>query len=101
MSSRDGVRYANSWEFQSQTNHFQECKFSTSVSRKIANMKDRNDTQSMRRRHVETALCGASLWVGYLGLGTGSLYLLFNPQKAICFFNIVGRRITSVLGWSS
>ena len=101
MSSRDGIRYANSWEFQSQTNHFQKCKFSAFVSRKIANMKDRNDVQSMRRLHVERALYGASLWVGYLGLGTGSLYLLFNPQKATCLFNIVGRRITSVLGWWS
>ena len=100
MSSRDGVRYVNSWEFQSQTNHFQECKFSISLS-KISNMKYRNDTQSIRRRQVKIVLCGASLWVGYLGLGAGSLFLLFNPQATICLFSTVGRRIAGVLGWYS
>ena len=39
-------------------------------------MKYRNNTQSMRRNIVKRALCGASLWVGYLGLGAGFLYLL-------------------------
>ena len=32
MSSRDGVRYANSWEFRSQTSPFQDCKLTTSLS---------------------------------------------------------------------
>ena len=100
MSSKDGVRCVNSWEFQSQTNHFQECKFSISLS-KISNMKYRNDTQSIRRLRVKMVLCGASLWVGYLGMGAGSLSLLFNPQAAIYLFSIVGRRIVGVLGWSS
>ena len=35
MSSKDGVLYANSWKFQSQTSHFQDCQFSTSVLRRI------------------------------------------------------------------
>ena len=100
MSSRDGVRCVNSWEFQSQTSHFQECKFSTSLS-KISNTKYRNDTQSIRRRQVKRGLYGASLWVGYLGLGAGSLYLLSNPQKVTGLFCIVGKRITGIPGWSS
>ena len=104
MSSRDGVRCVISWEFQSRTSHFQDCGFSISLSRRFsAEMKYRNDTQSMRRRHVKRVLCGASLWAGYLGLGAGFLYLLFNPQAATCFFSasIIGRRITSIPGWSS
>ena len=100
MSSRDGVRCVNSWEFQSQTIHFQECKFSTYLS-KISNMKYRNDTQSTLRRQVKRGLYGASLWVGYIGLGAGFLYVLFNPQAAACLFSIVGRKIAGVLGWSS
>ena len=100
MSSRDGVRCVNFWEFQSQTNHFQQCKFPISLS-KISNMKYRNDTQSIRRHQIKLVLCGASLWVGYLGMGAGSLFLLFNPQAAICLFSIVGRMIAGVLGWSS
>ena len=64
-------------------------------------MKYRNDTQSIRRRQVKRVLCGASLWVGYLGMGVGSLFLLFNPQAVIYLFSIVGRRIVGVLGWSS
>ena len=100
MSSRDGVRCVNSWEFQSRTSHFQECKFSTYLS-KISNMKYRNDTQSIRRRQVQRGLYGGSLWVGYLGLGAGSLYLLSNPQKVTGLFCIVSRRITGILGWSS
>ena len=104
MSSRDGVRYVNSWEFQSRTSHFQDCKFSISLSRWFsADMKYRNDTQSMRRYNVKRVLCGASLWVGYLGLGAGFLYLLFNPQAVTRLFSagIIGRRITGILGWSS
>ena len=100
MSSKDGVRYVNSWEFQSQTSHFQECKFSISLSN-FSNMKYRNDTQSIRRRQVKRVLCGASLWVGYLGMGAGLLFLLFNPQATICLFSTVGRRIAGVLGWYS
>ena len=97
MSSRDGVRCVNSWEFQFQTSHFQECKFSTSLS-KFSNIKYRNDTQSLRRRQVKRGLYGASLWVGYLGLGAVFLYLLSNPQKAIGLLCIVGTRITGIFG---
>ena len=100
MSSRDGVRYVNSWEFQSQTNHFQECKFSISPSN-FSNMKCRNDTQSIRRRQLRRCLSGASLWLGYFGLGVGLMYFLSNPQKATCLFSIIGRKISSVLGWIS
>ena len=64
-------------------------------------MKYRNDAHSMRRHQVKRGLYGASLWVGYLGLGAGSLYLSLNPQKVTGLFCIVGRRITGVLGWSS
>ena len=104
MSSRDGVRCVNSWEFQSRTSHFQDCKFSISLSKWFsADIKYRNDTQSMRRRHVKRVLCGASLWVGYLGLGAGFLYLLFNPQAVTRLFSasIIGRRISGITGWSS
>ena len=100
MSSRDGVRYVSSWEFQSQTSHFQECKFSISLS-KISNMKYRNDTQSLRRRQLKRSLNGASLWLGYFGLGVGLMYFLSNPQKATCLISIIGRKISSVLGWMS
>ena len=104
MSSRDGIRCVDSWEFQSQTSYFQECKFSESISlsrRFSADMNYRNDTQSMRRLQFKRGLCGASIWVGYLGLGAGFLYVLFNLQATICLFGIVGRRITDILGWSS
>ena len=101
MSSRDGIRYVNFWEFQSQISHFRDCKFFTSLSRRIVNMKYRNDTQSMRKLCVMFSLRAASLWVGYLGLGAGTFYLLLNPQKVTGLFRIVGRRITGVLGWSS
>ena len=65
-------------------------------------MKYRNDTQSMRRNYVKRALCGTSLWVGYLSLGVGSLYLLFNPQAATCLFSAstIGRWFTGLPGWS-
>ena len=100
MSSKDGVRYVNSWEFQSQTSHFQECKFSISPSN-FSNMKYRNDTQSLRRYQLKRSLNGASLWLGYLGLGVGLMYFLLNPQKATCLFSIIGKKISSVLGWIS
>ena len=64
-------------------------------------MKYRNDTQSIRRCQVKRVLCGASLWVGYLGMRAGSLFLLFNPQVAIYLFSVAGRKIAGVLGWSS
>ena len=104
MSSRDGVRCVNSWEFQSRTSHFQDCKFSISLSRWFsADMKYRNDTQSMRRYNVKRVLGGASLWAGYLGLGAGFLYLLFNPRAATCLFSAktIGRWFTGLPGWSS
>ena len=37
-----------------------------------------------------TRLHAASLWVGYLGLGVGSLRLLFNPQKDTCPSRMLG-----------
>ena len=46
-------------------------------------------------------LYGVSLWVRYLGLGVGFLYLVFNPHAATCLFSIVGRKIAGILGWSS
>ena len=101
MSSREGIRCVNSQKFQSQTGHFQDCKSSTPLSKRFSDMEYRNDTQNIHRHSIMTRLHTVSLWVGYLGLGVGSLYLLFNPQKATCLSHIVGRRITGVFEWYS
>ena len=51
---------------------------------------DTHDTQNIRRHSIMTRLHAASLWVGYLGLGVGSLRLLFNPQKDTCSSHMLG-----------
>ena len=61
----------------------------------------RNDSERFRRFLIKKSLNGASLWLGYLGLGVGLLYLLLNPQKATGLFSIIGRKTSSVLGWMS
>lgn len=54
----------------------------------------------MRKLFFNRGMNGATLWLGYLGLGAGFLYLLFNPQKAANLFGIIGGRVSSVLGWA-
>ena len=49
MSSKDGVHYVNSWEFRSQTSHFRDCKFSTSVSRRFST------DMKVKKRHTNHA----------------------------------------------
>ena len=58
----------------------------------------RNDSERFRRFLIKKSLNGASLWLGYLGLGVGLLYLLLDPRKATGFLSIIGRKISSILG---